>query len=85
MLDTAGEDRTAARDGVCSSWIWLEHGGAHRASIPDLGRIVLDVSTRRTLTWCEELYEERTQYILRSGYAAVAVLVRLDQTPFGGV
>jgi hypothetical protein len=36
-FDTAGEDRTAARDRVCSSWIWLECGGAHRGSIPGLG------------------------------------------------
>jgi hypothetical protein len=60
-FDTAGEDRTAARDRVCSSWIWLECGGAHRGSIPGLGRIVLYLSARRTLVWCEELYEERTQ------------------------
>jgi hypothetical protein len=40
-LDIAGEDRTAASRKVYSLWMWLDFGGAHRVTIPKLGRIVL--------------------------------------------
>ena len=45
--DTAGEDRKAASHKVYSSSMWLEFEGAHHASIPTLGLILLSAARPR--------------------------------------